>query len=130
MGRFARSKRIARIVGINELSNHYRMLLGLDEAWLVKSVDLPMESKRVVIALEHRGGRLTCPECGISCTRADLAPARGRQALEIHTDVLGICHLCTSGMQQREASSSPSSVGLGYRPKNHAANCRARARTS
>ena len=52
------------------------MLLGLDEAWLVKSVDLSMESKRVVIALEHRGGRLTCPECGISCTRADLAPER------------------------------------------------------
>jgi transposase len=61
---------------MNELNNHYRMLLGLDEAWLVKSVDLSMESKRVVIALEHRGGSLTCPECGISCTRADLAPER------------------------------------------------------
>jgi transposase len=44
---------------MNELNNHYRMLLGLDEAWLVKSVDLSMESKQVVIALEHRGGRLT-----------------------------------------------------------------------
>ena len=55
---------------MNELNNHYRMLLGLDEAWLVKSVDLSMESKRVVIALEHRGGSLTCPECGISCTRS------------------------------------------------------------
>ena len=51
MGRFARTKRIARIVCMNELNNHYRMLLGLDEAWPVKSVDLSMESKRVVISL-------------------------------------------------------------------------------
>jgi len=61
---------------MNELNNHYRMLLGLDDAWLVKSVDLSMESKRVVISLEHRGGRLTCPDCGVSCTRADTAPER------------------------------------------------------
>jgi transposase len=59
---------------MNKLTNHNRMMLGLDEAWLVKSVDLSMEAKRVVIALAHRGGRLTCPECGVSCTRADLAP--------------------------------------------------------
>ena len=51
---------------MNEPNNRYRILLGLDEAWLLKSVDLSMESKRVVIALEHRGGHLTCPECGIS----------------------------------------------------------------
>jgi len=61
---------------MNELNNHYRMLLGLDDAWLVKSVDLSMESKRVVISLEHRGGRLTCPDCGVSSTRADTAPER------------------------------------------------------
>jgi transposase len=61
---------------MNELNDHYRMLLGLDDAWLVKSVDLSMESKRVVISLEHRGGRLTCPDCGVSCTRADTAPER------------------------------------------------------
>lgn len=61
---------------MNELNNHYRMLLGLDDAWLVKAVDLSMESKRVVISLEHRGGRLTCPDCGVSCTRADTAPER------------------------------------------------------
>jgi hypothetical protein len=41
---------------MKELNDHYRMLLGLDEAWLVKSVDLSVESMRVVIALEHRGG--------------------------------------------------------------------------
>ena len=61
---------------MNELNKHYRLLLGLDETWQVKSVDLSMESKRVVISLEHRGGRLTCPDCGVSCTRADTAPER------------------------------------------------------
>ncbi|MFM8262096.1 MAG: hypothetical protein ACKN9S_07450, partial [Pirellula sp.] len=61
---------------MNELNNHYRMLLGLDQAWLVESVDLSTESKRVVIALEHGGGRLTCPECGDSCTRADTGQER------------------------------------------------------
>jgi hypothetical protein len=40
VGRFARSKRIARVVWMNERNDHYLMLLGLDEAWLVKSVEL------------------------------------------------------------------------------------------
>ncbi len=62
MGRFARSKRIASIVGMNELYDHGRTLLGLDATRLAESADPSMESKRVVIALEHRGGRLTCPE--------------------------------------------------------------------
>ena len=34
---------------MNELNNHYRKLLGLDDAWLVKSEVLWMESKRVFI---------------------------------------------------------------------------------
>ena len=76
MVRFARTKRIARIVCMNEQNNHYRTLLGLDEAWLFKSLDLSMESKRVVIASERRGGSLTFPESAISCTRADLATER------------------------------------------------------
>jgi hypothetical protein len=37
---------------MNELNNHYPMLLGLDDAWLVKAVDLSMESKRVVVSSE------------------------------------------------------------------------------
>lgn len=82
MGRFARTKRIARIVCMNELNNHYRMLLGLDEAWLVKSVDLSMESKRVVIALEHRGGSSDLPRMRYLLhasrfgSREDVAPPR------------------------------------------------------
>lgn len=43
---------------MNELNNLYRMLMGSDEAWLVKFVDLSMELKWLVIALEHRGGSL------------------------------------------------------------------------
>ncbi len=51
----------ARNVGMNELTNHYRMMLGLDETWLEKSLVLSLESKRVVIAVEHSQGRLDCP---------------------------------------------------------------------
>ena len=61
---------------MNELNKHYRLLLGLDESWHVKAVDLSIESKRVEITLEHLGGRLNCPECGVDCPRADLAPER------------------------------------------------------
>ena len=46
---------------MSELNDHYRMLLGLDDALLLKSLDLSMESKRAINAFEHRGGRLTCP---------------------------------------------------------------------
>lgn len=38
MDRLARSKRIAGIVWINEKNNHYRNLIGLDLAWILKSV--------------------------------------------------------------------------------------------
>ena len=82
MGRFARSERIARIVWMNELNNHYCMLLGLNEAWQVKTVDLSMESKSVLIHLEHRTGPLTCPECGAVCTQADMAPERSWRHLD------------------------------------------------
>ncbi len=61
---------------MNDLNKHYRLLLGLDESWQVKAVDLSMESKRVEITLERLGGRLSCPECGVDCLRADLAPER------------------------------------------------------
>ncbi len=61
MGRFIRTIRIARILCIDELNNHYLMLLYLSEAWLVKSMVLSMESKRVVIALKHRGGSSNLP---------------------------------------------------------------------
>jgi transposase len=61
---------------MSDLTKHYQALLGLDEAWTVRSVDFSLEEKKVEIVLEHRGGALTCPECGASCSQADLAAER------------------------------------------------------
>lgn len=64
------------MLGMNQLHNHYRLLLGLDEAWQVDSVNLQLAEQRVEIHLEHRGGPLMCPDCGETCPQADLAPER------------------------------------------------------
>ena len=64
------------IVYMSQLSEHYRLLLGLDDAWRVDSVDLQLEEQMVVIRLEHKGGGLLCPECGGACSQADFAPER------------------------------------------------------
>jgi transposase len=61
---------------MNTLEKHYRLLLGLNEEWHVASVDLSLENSRVEIRLQHAGGRVECPECGGSCSRADYAPER------------------------------------------------------
>ena len=61
---------------MSELTNHYRMLLGLDAAWRVEQVQFSINDKQVEIHLSHVGTQLTCPECGKSCAQADLAPQR------------------------------------------------------
>jgi transposase len=61
---------------MSELTDHYRLLLGLDEAWRVDSVDLLPSEKAVTIRLEHLGGALRCPECDGVCSRADTAEER------------------------------------------------------
>ena len=61
---------------MSHLTEHYRLLLGLDTAWEVSDVSLCLEEKRVEISLRHRGGRVTCPECGTECSIADHAPER------------------------------------------------------
>src|ERR1700748_1098640 len=61
---------------MNELTDHYRQLLGLDTSWKVDQVDFSLSEKKVEIKLSHVGGRLVCPECGDDCTQADLAPER------------------------------------------------------
>jgi transposase len=61
---------------MNNLTEHYRLLLGLDAAWEVSKVTLSLEEKRVEIALQHAGGKVTCPDCGADCSLADHAPAR------------------------------------------------------
>lgn len=61
---------------MSELTEHYRVLLGLDANWRVEQVDFSLEEKKVEIGLAHLGGNLCCPECGSSCPQADLAPER------------------------------------------------------
>lgn len=62
--------------GMSKLTEHYRLLLGLDTAWEVSDVSLSFEEKRVDILVTHVGGRVTCPECGGQCSIADHAPER------------------------------------------------------
>lgn len=61
---------------MNELHEHYRLLLGLDDSWQVAAVDLSLEESRVEIQLEHVGKRVRCPECQAESSLADHAPDR------------------------------------------------------
>jgi len=61
---------------MSHLTEHYRLLLGLDAAWEVSDVSLCLEEKRVEILLDHQGSRVKCPECGVECSIADHAPER------------------------------------------------------
>lgn len=61
---------------MSELTEHYRVLLGLDAQWRVEQVDFSLAEKKVEISLAHVGGGLCCPECGGICPQADLAPQR------------------------------------------------------
>jgi transposase len=57
-------------------TEHYRLLLGLDDAWDVVRVDLSLEEKRVEIVLEYVATGGACPECGGDGPLADHAPER------------------------------------------------------
>lgn len=61
---------------MDELSLHYRQLLGLTVEWTVKRVDLSIPEKRLVIVLEHSGKADACPECSQSCPVHDHAAVR------------------------------------------------------
>lgn len=61
---------------MNILTEHYRILLGLDAGWEVSDVTLSLEEQRVSILVTHAGGRVICPECGEECSIADHAPER------------------------------------------------------
>jgi transposase len=67
---------------MNHLTEHYRLLLGLDAAWEVSDVSLSLRDKRVEIIVLHVGGRVTCPECGKECAIADHAPERSWRHLD------------------------------------------------
>ena len=61
---------------MNDLHTHYRQLLGLDESWDVRGVELDLAANCVEIRLEHCGGELCCPDCQAGCPKADTAPVR------------------------------------------------------
>ncbi len=67
---------------MSQLTEHYRLLLGLDAAWAVANVALSLEEKRVEILVEHLGGPVTCHECNGKCTIADHAPERAWRHLD------------------------------------------------
>jgi transposase len=57
-------------------TEHYRLLLGLNDSWDVVRVDLTLEAKRVDIFLEYVGKGGVCPDCGAAVPLADHAPER------------------------------------------------------
>ena len=58
------------------VKGHYARLLGLGSDWRVVGVDLALGQKRVTIRLEHCGGPVACPECGVTCPLHDHAEER------------------------------------------------------
>jgi transposase len=67
---------------MNDLNQHYRDLLGLDQAWIVDDVELDLSGSQVIIRVSHARGKLLCPECGQECPRADTAPERSWRHLD------------------------------------------------
>jgi len=61
---------------MNELNEHYRLLLGLDSNWKVQQVNLSLEERQVDIFLEFVARSVVCPECGAECGKHDQAPER------------------------------------------------------
>lgn len=62
---------------MENLDSHYARLLGLEEPWRIRDVELSLEESKVRIVLEHPNGvKVKCPECGGTCSIADHAPER------------------------------------------------------
>jgi len=60
---------------MKNLSKHYSLLLGLDEAWQVVDVELSLEYKQVQVHLESTGEPVYCSECGKQKPLKDHAPS-------------------------------------------------------
>ena len=57
---------------MNDLNQHYALLLGLKDDWLVQSVDLDLEAQRVEIRVrDNPDSKCCCPECGQACPLKD-----------------------------------------------------------
>jgi transposase len=67
---------------MSELNRHYRQLLGLNDDWNVKSVELSLEEKRLVLVLKHVAKTVACPECSANCSVHDYGPERSWRHLD------------------------------------------------
>ena len=67
------------------LCAHYGRMLGLEEGWAVRSVDLSVKEMRLVLTEGWVGAGAVCPECGKRCPRHDFAPERRWR----HLDAMG-----------------------------------------
>jgi transposase len=62
---------------MNELTtDHYKMLLGLNDCWSVDSVVFEPDQKRVTVKISFCGSELCCPDCDALSPQADMAPER------------------------------------------------------
>jgi len=62
---------------MNDLNQHYALLLGLREDWVVQSVDLDLEAQRVEIHLQDNpDSKCGCPECGLPSPLKDHSEER------------------------------------------------------
>jgi len=68
---------------MQELSEHYGALLGLDDHWCVAEVDLALDQQRVTLRLQAvADARCCCPDCGRGCPLKDHAPERSWRHLD------------------------------------------------
>lgn len=62
---------------MNELTtDHYKMLLGLNDCWSVDSVVFEPDQRRVTVKISFCGSDLCCPDCDAQSPQADMAPER------------------------------------------------------
>ena len=68
---------------MNDLPQHYALMLGLDEDWQVENVDLDLDAKRLEIHLRHAPDiPCCCPDCGEVRHLKDHAASRSWRHLD------------------------------------------------
>ena len=67
---------------MENLDQHYARILGLDEGWRVKTVNLKLENKTVWIYLEHKAKKGCCSKCSKEAPIYDLSPERSWRHLD------------------------------------------------
>lgn len=65
------------------LDEHYAAALGLTPPWVITSIDLRVEDKRLDIAVSYEGREAPCPECGTPCPLEDEREERSWHHLDM-----------------------------------------------